>query len=108
MSEYQYYEFQAIHRPLTHSQMREVRNFSTRATITPTRFVNEYHWGDFKGKIFRRVFLLRQLGFVRLNAAPACRLLGHEVARQYCCEDSAQARLKLKGEYVILEFHSEG
>ncbi|MDH3316099.1 MAG: hypothetical protein OER43_10075 [Gammaproteobacteria bacterium] len=41
MSEYQYYEFQAIDRPLTQSQMRELRSVSTRATITPTRFVNE-------------------------------------------------------------------
>ena len=29
--------------------MRELRSVSTRATITPTRFVNEYEWGDFKG-----------------------------------------------------------
>jgi len=41
MSEYQYYEFQALDRPLTQPQMRELRGFSTRAKITPTRFVNE-------------------------------------------------------------------
>jgi hypothetical protein len=49
MSEYQYYEFQAIDRPLTKQEMAEVRSLSTRATITPTRFVNVYHWGNFKG-----------------------------------------------------------
>ena len=49
MSEYQYYEFQAIDRPLTKQEMAEVRALSTRAAITPTRFVNVYHWGDFKG-----------------------------------------------------------
>ena len=49
MSEYQYYEFQVIDRPLTAAEMRELRNASTRASITPTRFVNEYEWGDFKG-----------------------------------------------------------
>jgi hypothetical protein len=27
----------------------EVRELSTRATITATSFVNEYQWGDFKG-----------------------------------------------------------
>ena len=37
MSEYQYYEFQAIDRPLTDRQMRELREISTRATITRTR-----------------------------------------------------------------------
>ena len=49
MSEYQYYEFQAVDRPLTADEMRTLRGYSTRATITPGRFVNEYHWGDFKG-----------------------------------------------------------
>lgn len=29
--------------------MTELRRFSSRAEITPTRFWNEYHWGDFKG-----------------------------------------------------------
>ena len=50
MSEYQYYEFLAIDHPLTRKQMSEVREFSTRAEITATRFVNEYNWGNFKGK----------------------------------------------------------
>ena len=50
MSEYQYYEFAAIDEPLTDKQMRELRALSTRAEITPTSFVNEYQWGDFKGQ----------------------------------------------------------
>ncbi|MDR1281503.1 MAG: hypothetical protein LBK99_11860 [Opitutaceae bacterium] len=49
MSEYQYYEFAAVDRPLTRAQMAKLRSYSTRARITPTRFVNEYHWGNFKG-----------------------------------------------------------
>jgi hypothetical protein len=49
MSEYQYYEFAAVDEPLTDKQMKELRALSTRAEITPTSFVNEYHWGDFKG-----------------------------------------------------------
>ena len=48
MSEYQYYQFQAIDRPLTDRQMRELRAISTRAEITPTSFVNEYQWGNLK------------------------------------------------------------
>ena len=35
MSEYQYYEFLALDRPLTEKQMLEVRSLSTRARITP-------------------------------------------------------------------------
>ncbi|MFF7674052.1 hypothetical protein [Actinacidiphila glaucinigra] len=49
MSEYQYYEFLALDRPLDDDEVRQVRALSTRADITATRFVNEYHWGDFKG-----------------------------------------------------------
>ena len=49
MSEYQYYEFLAIDRPLTSEELSYVRALSTRAQITPVSFTNEYHWGDFKG-----------------------------------------------------------
>lgn len=49
MSEYQYYEFAAVDDPLTTQQMAELRARSSRATITPTQFINEYHWGDLKG-----------------------------------------------------------
>ena len=49
MSEYQYYEFQAIDRPLSEEDMRWLRGLSTRAQITATNFINVYHWGDFRG-----------------------------------------------------------
>ena len=44
MSKYRHYEFQAIDRPLTTDQMRWLRGLSTRARITPTSFVNMYHY----------------------------------------------------------------
>jgi len=50
MSEYQYYYFEAIDEPLTEQQRKELRAISTRAEINSRRFVNEYHYGDFKGK----------------------------------------------------------
>ncbi len=48
MSEYQYDEFQAIDRPFTDRQISEVREISTRATITRTLFSNYYTYGDLK------------------------------------------------------------
>ena len=48
MSEYQYYEFAAIDRPLTRAEMEKLRAVSTRAVITPSGFVNHYEWGDLK------------------------------------------------------------
>lgn len=50
MSEYQYYEFAALDRPLTPQQQAELRKLSSRARITPGGFINEYHWGDLKGE----------------------------------------------------------
>lgn len=49
MSEYQYYEFLAIDRPLTEEETNALRRISTRAQITPVSFINHYNWGDFKG-----------------------------------------------------------
>jgi len=49
MSEYQYYEFQAIDRPLSEADRQALRDLSTRARITATSFTNSYEWGSFKG-----------------------------------------------------------
>jgi len=49
VSEYQFYDFRAVDRALTQQQMSELREYSSRAAITPTSFQVVYHWGDFKG-----------------------------------------------------------
>jgi hypothetical protein len=49
MSEYQYYEFQAVDRPLDEMDRQALRAISTRARITATSFTNSYEWGDLKG-----------------------------------------------------------
>jgi hypothetical protein len=59
VSEYQYYEFLALDRPLTAAEQSEVRQLSTRARITATSFSNECHWGDFRGspdELMRRYY----------------------------------------------------
>jgi len=49
MSEYQYYEFQAIDLPLDQAAQEALRSISSRARITATSFTNHYEWGDLKG-----------------------------------------------------------
>lgn len=49
MSEYQYYEFRAIDRPLDRAAQEALRSISSRARITATSFTNHYDWGDFSG-----------------------------------------------------------
>jgi hypothetical protein len=53
MSEYQHYEFVALDQPLDTRAQAEVRSLSTRARITATSFINEYHWGNFHGESSR-------------------------------------------------------
>lgn len=96
MSEYQYYEFLALDRPLTDKQRAELRSISTRAEITATRFVNEYEWGDLKGdpqKMVERYFdaflYLANWGTRRLMFRLPRRMLDAETAKQYCHTDTA-------------------
>jgi len=49
MSVCPYYEFQALDRRLSEEDTDELRKSSSRASITPTSFANEYHYGSFKG-----------------------------------------------------------
>jgi hypothetical protein len=59
MSEYQYYEFQAIDRRLSEADRKALRALSTRARITSSSFTNSYEWGDFRGdpsKLMERWF----------------------------------------------------
>src|SRR6266702_8165008 len=112
MSEYQYYEFQAVDRPLSAEQMTRLRSLSSRATITPTRFTNFYTWGDFKGdptvmmeQYFDAFVYIANWGTHELMLRLPRRLLDPAVARRYCVGDGAQARTT--GDFVILEFRSE-
>src|SRR5918996_221227 len=112
MSEYQYYEFQAVERPLTAKEMAELRSFSTRARITPTSFVNDYSWGDFKGdedawmaKYFDAFLYLASWGTHVLKLRLPTRLLGAKTAREYCTGEGAS--LQEKNGKLILTFVSE-
>ena len=101
MSEYQYYEFQAIDRPLTKKEMRELRTYSTRARITPTSFINDYSWGNFRGdedawmeKYFDAFLYVANWGTRVLKLRLPCRLLDLETVHLYCRGKQAFAREK--------------
>ena len=48
MSEYQYYEWQTIDRPLTEHEQTAVNNLSSHIEVSATQAVVTYDWGDFK------------------------------------------------------------
>jgi len=49
VSEYQYYEFQALDRPLTESEQAYIRSLSRRVSLTPTHAIFTYQYGNFPG-----------------------------------------------------------
>jgi len=112
MSEYQYYEFLAVDRPLTATEQAEVRQLSTRARITATSFTNEYHWGDFKGspdQMMQRYYdahlYLANWGTHRIMLRLPRALLDPEIAGQYCVD--GQVGMSTTRDYVILDLASE-
>jgi hypothetical protein len=111
MSEYQYYEFQAIDRPLTEKEMSYLRSFSSRAHITATSFAVDYSWGSFKGdedgwmeKYFDAFLYLANWGTHELKLRLPSRLLDPSTAKEYCGGRSAS--VKEKADKVILSFVS--
>lgn len=112
MSEYQYYEFQAIDRRLTAEEQATLRRSSTRAKITATSFVNEYDWGSFKGDVdgwmdryFDAFLHFAHWGTRVTKLRLPSKLLDEKTARAYCVGDRASVRKA--GEHVILTFALE-
>jgi len=112
MSEYQYYEFQAVDRPLNAREMDELRALSTRAAITPTRFLNTYNYGNFRGdpaalmeSYFDAFVYVANWGMREFMLRLPRRLLDLETADLYCVGELARARVT--GDAVIVEFRSE-
>jgi len=112
VSEYQYYEFQAVDRPLTEREMGQLRACSSRATITATRFVNHYEWGSFKGdpsawmeKYFDAFLYLANWGTHEFMIRLPRKTLDLKTAKRYCGGRAASARVHC--DFVILELSSE-
>ena len=113
VSEYLYYDFRAVGRPLTHREIRELRALSTRAEITATSFVNTYEWGDFKGdpnilmeKYFDAFIYTANSRVFQLVLRLPRRALDTKSLAAYCVGESLRMR-KTKN-FTILEFMSEG
>lgn len=112
MSEYQYYEFQAVDRPLNEEDMEVLRDLSTRAQITSTSFVNEYNWGDFKGdplklvtKYFDAFLYVANWGTHWFMLKVPRQLVDVDLVKRYCPGESA--RVHEKGDHIIFEFISQ-
>lgn len=112
MSEYQYYEFLAVDRPLDERQLAEVRALSTRARVTATSFTNEYHWGNFRGdprtmmeRYYDAHLYLTNWGTHQVMLRLPRALLSPETAEQFCIDPHVAAWTS--GEHLILNLISE-
>jgi hypothetical protein len=112
VSEYQYYEFLALDRPLTADEQAEIREFSDEASITATSFTDEYERGDFggdpdelMGQYYDAHLYFADWGSHRLMLRMPRKLLAPEVVGEYCVED--QVTLSTTDEHVIIDLTSE-
>lgn len=109
MSEYQYYEFRAIDRPLTSREMSSLRAISSRADITPRSFVNTYDYGDFGGdpdalmqEFFDAFVYVANWGTHQFMLRAPGNMLGHRECAPYCKGD--YLRVWTAQEHVVLSF----
>ncbi len=109
MSTYQYYEFLAVDRALTSAEQGALRELSTRADITSSRFVNVYNYGSFKGdpdRLMERYFdvfvYVDSWGTRELQFRLPRRLFEPALAQPYLHEESLS--LRTKGDHVLLKF----
>jgi hypothetical protein len=112
VSEYQCYEFLALDRRLTAQEMTELRGISTRAEITPTRFWNEYHWGDLKAdpsdllaRYFDMHLYFANWGTRRLMFRLPVAAVDLDALRAYA--PGGPVTLTTTGEHAILDLWSE-
>jgi hypothetical protein len=111
VSEYQYYEFVAIDRPLTPKQQGALRALSTRARITSSSFVNDYQWGDLKGdprvwmeRYFDAHLYLANWGTRRIVLRLPRAALAPDTAARYCVGESARSWATRT--HVFVDLHS--
>ena len=110
MSEYQYYEWQTLERPLTAAEQNAVDALSSHIDVTSSQAIVTYNWGDFKhdpldvlAKYFDAYLYLANWGTRRLAFRfPKGLLDAAAIDAAYCDED--YLHIKTVGNVHILEF----
>ncbi|WP_210589787.1 hypothetical protein [Streptomyces sp. GESEQ-35] len=112
MSECQYYEFQALDRPLSREEQEQLRAISTRARITATSFTNAYNWGDLSGNPRRMVercfdahLYVTNWGTHRLMLRLPRQTLTLPMVKPYCLDHHVDAWATRT--HLLLDFTSE-
>ena len=108
MSEYQYYEWQTIDRPLTPEEQAAVNELSSHIDVTASQAVVTYSWGDFKhdprqvlARYFDAFLYLANWGSKRLAFRFPQSLLDRQTIEPYLWDDCLE--LEPVGECLILD-----
>jgi ribosomal protein S15P/S13E len=110
MSEYQYYEFQALDRPLTASEQTYVNSLSSRVQLTATNAIFTYSYGDFRGKpeellekCFDIMLYMANWGTRQLMFRLPRPLVDRSVLELYCLPD--KITITTSKNYLILDIN---
>jgi hypothetical protein len=108
MSEYQYYEWQTLERPLTAAEQAAVNNLSSHIDVTSSQAIVTYNWGDFKhdpihvlAKYFDTHLYITNWGTRRLAFRFPNGLVDADAVERYC--DEYHVHLKTIGDVQVLE-----
>ncbi|MDY7015204.1 MAG: hypothetical protein SVX43_16730, partial [Cyanobacteriota bacterium] len=109
MSEYQYYEFQALDRPLTKAQRGEICKLSSRVRPTATKAIFTYSYGDLPGdpqkilaQYFDVMYYIANWGTQQLTFRFPKSLISQDAIAPYCLEYCIS--LSWIGEWAILDW----
>ncbi len=112
MSEYQYYEWQTLERPLTADEQKAVNGLSSHIDVTSSQAIVTYEWSNFKhdsiqvlAKYFDSFLYLADWGTRRLAFRFPKGLVDEAALAPYC--DEYHLTFKEVGKVQILEFEMD-
>ena len=108
MSEYHFYEFRAIDKPLSKEDKAKIGSWSSRTNPSDTGAIFTYSYGSFPKdlitvteKYFDAMFLINNLGTTRLIFKFPRALLKTDRIRQYCSENGLE--IIEKSDFILLD-----
>ena len=109
MSEYQYYEWQTLERPLSAAEQAAVNGLSSHIDVTSSQAIVTYNWGDFKhdpihvlAEYFDAHLYMANWGTRRLAFRFPNGLVDVEAIERYC--DEYHVHIQTIGNVQVLEF----
>jgi len=112
VSEYQYYEFRAIDRPLDERAMTALSEITSRGKITSTSLVCVYNYGNFRGNPDKLIdshfdahLYISNWGTRRLMFRLPTAAFSLMCTRPYCNAESLEARVTK--DHVVLDFRTD-